>query len=889
LDAGYCPLIRSGEVDWTVVETETCIRNIDPNIASGQLLAVEHFRLPVPRAMLDRLISRVREPFITDFRSFPTCHMPADPWTIERVKAAASLRALSAARSVNGHSQAPVAPPAKRSAAARVKRTLAKTDRSRFTCIERGPSMTLTSLIARAARRLTRIVLPPAEFSEISAGRSVRFAAPANLHLNALLTLTISLQVENHSGPHRPSLVIAAPGLILKRWRAPASGFGHIIVQMPAALFAMRRIGDIELKALELSPAAQFKEVRLHWSILSNPSATFSGLQKLFDQTWYRRKQPTTLATDVEPLWDYLEAGWLDGRNPSAQFDANADLRCYPDVARARINPLLHYIRSGMREGRVAYPVLPEGTTSMACIPIDDQYADEHRVVAASGYFDEAFYRSEYPEILISDFDPMNEFVRNGRWAPRSPGPRFDSEWYLQKNHDVAAAEINPLVHYMRHGQAEGRRPLRLNSRLRDAIGAALPQLTRLEPRLESFVALRNPDLLEEGDPFEQEALPRAFCAFFKSLDKPYDRIIFVPWISLGGADLVAMLVAKAVADTYGHDSVLIIMTDTDQKNAAHWLPIDVQLRAISDFDPKLTDEDCARFVACVVEAIHPKAVMNINSRACWNALTTYGKSMANTTQHYAMLFGRDYDENDRPIGYCDTHFRDCLPQLRRIYCDTEQFPCELAAKYGLTGKARLKLLSVRPPPEATIRAWVRSPNDARQKFSVLWAGRWCREKNLELLLNICRSSPDMEFHVFGAGEDHYARLLSQAQADLDNLIIEGRYPSFDALPLARHDVFLYTSLWDGMPRVLVSAGASGMPVVAPDVGGIRELVDDETGWLVRDSNDVHAFVRALRSVRAAPAEADRRRRQLMERVVKDHNWQDFRHRLAIEPGFLAS
>src|SRR5215470_15494290 len=33
----------------------------------------------------------------------------------------------------------------------------------------------------------------------------------------------------------------------------------------------------------------------------------------------------------------------------------------------------------------------------------------------------------------------------------------FDAEWYLAQNPDVAAAGINPLVHYLRHGAAEGR------------------------------------------------------------------------------------------------------------------------------------------------------------------------------------------------------------------------------------------------------------------------------------------------------------------------------------------------------------------------------------------------------------------------------------------------
>lgn len=123
---------------------------------------------------------------------------------------------------------------------------------------------------------------------------------------------------------------------------------------------------------------------------------------------------------------------------------------------------------------------------------------------------------------------------------------------------------------------------------------------------------------------------------------------------------------------------------------------------------------------------------------------------------------------------------------------------------------------------------------------------------------------------------------------DLKNLVVEGEYPSFEALPITRHDVFLYTSLRDGMPRTLVSAGATGIPVVASDVGGISELVDEGTGWPVRDINDAPSYVNALMQIREAPAEADRRRERLMRRIKRFHNEQDFRDSLAAEPGFLS-
>ncbi|MGB6087414.1 glycosyltransferase family 2 protein, partial [Parvibaculum sp.] len=41
----------------------------------------------------------------------------------------------------------------------------------------------------------------------------------------------------------------------------------------------------------------------------------------------------------------------------------------------------------------------------------------------------------------------------------RDPGPSFSTSWYLDKYRDVKRAGMNPLVHYLRYGQKEGRLP----------------------------------------------------------------------------------------------------------------------------------------------------------------------------------------------------------------------------------------------------------------------------------------------------------------------------------------------------------------------------------------------------------------------------------------------
>lgn len=61
----------------------------------------------------------------------------------------------------------------------------------------------------------------------------------------------------------------------------------------------------------------------------------------------------------------------------------------------------------------------------------------------------------------------------------------------------------------------------------------------------------------------------------------------------------------------------------------------------------------------------------------------------------------------------------------------------------------------------------------------------------------------------------------------------------------ASADVFLFPSVTDTFGNVLVEAMASGLPVVAADVGPTREVIGTEGGWLV-PAHDAEAFATQL-------------------------------------------
>jgi len=77
---------------------------------------------------------------------------------------------------------------------------------------------------------------------------------------------------------------------------------------------------------------------------------------RLFVAEWYRERNPDVAKAGVDELTHYLTRGWREGRNPGPEFDGAYYLARYPDVAALGIPPLLHYWAIGRKELRRPNP-----------------------------------------------------------------------------------------------------------------------------------------------------------------------------------------------------------------------------------------------------------------------------------------------------------------------------------------------------------------------------------------------------------------------------------------------------------------------------------------------------------------------------------------------------
>lgn len=129
----------------------------------------------------------------------------------------------------------------------------------------------------------------------------------------------------------------------------------------------------------------------------------------------------------------------------------------------------------------------------------------------------------------------------------------------------------------------------------------------------------------------------------------------------------------------------------------------------------------------------------------------------------------------------------------------------------------------------------------------LLFVGRLSAVKGLPLLLEsvaqLRRKYPDISLTLVGDGSDrHKLQALTDQLGLSQNVHFVGSKSQSEVREyLQQADIFVMASFAEGIPVVLMEAMACGLPVVATQVGGISELVENGiSGYLVPPGDSIH-------------------------------------------------
>jgi glycosyltransferase involved in cell wall biosynthesis len=151
-----------------------------------------------------------------------------------------------------------------------------------------------------------------------------------------------------------------------------------------------------------------------------------------------------------------------------------------------------------------------------------------------------------------------------------------------------------------------------------------------------------------------------------------------------------------------------------------------------------------------------------------------------------------------------------------------------------LVEKANVKFSKIRTIPNAVDPEYIKNCNKSGDKIpnSFLFVGRLSYNKGVDLLINVFNKKRDTKLFIIGSGPQ---RASLEKLARNANITFLGRVSEKDLINwYNKVECFIFPSLGEGMPSVILEAMANRLPIIASDIGAVSTMVNCGNGYLIK-------------------------------------------------------
>lgn len=534
------------------------------------------------------------------------------------------------------------------------------------------------------------------------------------------------------------------------------------------------------------------------------------------------------------------------------------------------------------------------------------------RDILPTPLFNPRFYLSARPSLDgKSDLFLFQHYLRDSLYRDASPHVLFEPLWY-KNHHKLVLADYPSVYHYLVEGSYLGWRPSALfpafSRKFSADLGMSTLEYVLERTEVESVSAKIDADaeyrdLIEKvgiHEPkiyspkgFRRINIPPYNTPLYPAIEevrtglpkKQYQSIVLIPHCRIGGAALVAGVLCQSLVKLYPKENLLLVRTDNDDFMRPDWFPENIDVVNMLDYCPDLPDVFRKKVLLDMLIGLKPSRIINAHSRLGWIVFSEYGDRLSHWTNLYAYTFCYDVDALGRKVGYPVKYVPETLKYLNGLFVDNQFLKDDLIDNNKFTEEQK-SVINVLKTPHSdvqntteNIKSWKLNKNLAPdRRAKVLWAGRFDRQKRFDLVIKLAKELPNIDFLVWGKamlGEELDERLLPQ------NIQLNGLFQSIDELPLDDCDCWLYTSQWDGIPTILIELGLRQVPIVASAVWGVNDLIQEGTGWPVKDFLNLEGYKNGVEHFIQNPEVAEARGKALKKLVIEKHSTDQFETNLA--------
>ena len=129
-----------------------------------------------------------------------------------------------------------------------------------------------------------------------------------------------------------------------------------------------------------------------------------------------------------------------------------------------------------------------------------------------------------------------------------------------------------------------------------------------------------------------------------------------------------------------------------------------------------------------------------------------------------------------------------------------------------------------------------------------LYAGRIINEKGVELILQAAIELPNVKFKIAGSGPDEFKL---KDEYNLDNVKWLGQLETkkLDILIKESKAVIIPSRWYENCPLAILESFSLGVPVIASNIGGIPELVQDGYNGLLFKNDNIQSLIEQISKI----------------------------------------
>jgi len=323
----------------------------------------------------------------------------------------------------------------------------------------------------------------------------------------------------------------------------------------------------------------------------------------------------------------------------------------------------------------------------------------------------------------------------------------------------------------------------------------------------------------------------------------------------------------RAALTRLGHNVFVFAQSDGDYVDEAPFifrypsltLPIQVEVPAVIPVSP-FVDQLLPSLKLDVIHTHHPGLLGQTAAAKAKDLSKPLVFTFHTQYQEYTHYFPLPQEAIQEFLkGAVKTWLRDFMRKCQHIVIPSESMKEILTREYGLRDRYTVIPTGINLEPYQSANGNGLRTREKWQDDKVLIStGRLAPEKNWETLLKaagkVYQSHPDLRVVLIGDGPDKKALQDLAVELGLaERITFTGKLPFEEVSTyLKAADLFGFASVTETQGLVTMEAMAAGLPVVAVDASGTRDIVDNgEQGFLV--PNDADALAASINQLIASP------------------------------------